>query len=148
MQVINSHGRVGALWKESTRRPSSSTSNCRQLTLLVRCDGVRPTDGKPSSSATTVHRLIAVKGALLIPGQQTVVSLPLKCGSCLTLTCHGYRYRYIPSVWLLLRPPLPLLSGCYDALSAKVMERAGHDTAFVSGCAVSTVFGMPPITTL
>ena len=37
--------------------------------------------------------------------------------------------------------------GCYDALSARVMERAGHDTAFVSGCAVrnqSIQQDMPP----
>ena len=51
-------------------------------------------------------------------------------------------YRQCVSQAYILRPLLSLLSGCYDALSAKVMERAGHDTAFVSGCAVSTVIGM------
>ncbi|GAX81502.1 hypothetical protein CEUSTIGMA_g8930.t1 [Chlamydomonas eustigma] len=38
------------------------------------------------------------------------------------------------------------IPGCYDALSAKLMERAGHDTAFVSGCAVSaTLLGEPDL---
>lgn len=60
---------------------------------------------------------------------------PGERGSCLTcqqVICGtGTRCGPLP-----LRLPL-MLSGCYDALSAKVMERAGHDTAFVSGCAVS-----------
>ena len=108
MQMINSHSQVGGpTWKQTTRRPSCST-NCRQLTLLVRCDGAyAPSDGKPSSSATTVHRLIAEKGALLIPGQQPCGGQRLtsqfaleKRGSCLVLTCQATRVvsGYIPSV--------------------------------------------------
>lgn len=33
--------------------------------------------------------------------------------------------------------PLPRIAGVYDALSAKILQKAGHKSGFISGAAVS-----------
>ena len=38
---------------------------------------------------------------------------------------------------LLTEPSLIVLPGCHDAISARIMERAGFPLAFMSGLAVS-----------
>src|SRR3989304_6339876 len=47
---------------------------------------------------------------------------------------------------LLQRPGPVLAPGVYDCISAKVVERAGYDAAFVSGAAVTaSVLGYPDV---
>lgn len=45
---------------------------------------------------------------------------------------------------LLERPQMLIMAGCYDALSAKLIEQAGFESAFMSGFAVSAArLGLP-----
>lgn len=65
-------------------------------------------------------------GLLLVDASQRERSLPLDParGVCRTRNSSA------------MLPSLPS-TGCYDALSAKVLAEAGHKAAFVSGYAVS-----------
>ena len=47
---------------------------------------------------------------------------------------------------LLARPPIVVTPGCYDALSALMIERAGFPAAYFSGASLAyTRFGRPDI---
>lgn len=55
------------------------------------------------------------------------------------MTTHAPKLRA-----LLTRPGLTVVPSCFDAISARLIERAGFDTAFMSGYAVSaTQLGLP-----
>ena len=45
---------------------------------------------------------------------------------------------------LLARPGLLCMPGCFDALSARLLERAGHPAGFITGFGTAaTAFGLP-----
>jgi len=87
-------------------RPAPAiSSNIRQPRgkLGARGAPVVAATGNPTSTISTIQRLVQQEGTLLMPG-------------------------------------------CYDALSAEIMQRAGHKTGFVSGYAVAaTLLGEPDL---